>query len=133
MKRFRPSAFARSFLLPLSLTVWLAGCHKWVEVEPPQLALQQQADKPMQARDELRLHIGPDGQTFEGNPSIITADSVVLGRGEGPVTVSTADVTRVDKKQGDAAASLAVGAGVILGSLVAIVVVGLAVDGLEFE
>lgn len=133
MDRIRRSDFARSFLLPLALTFWLGACHKWVEVEPPQLALQEQADKPVQARGILRLHIGPDGQTFQGNPIIIDADSVVLGRGEGPVTVSTADVTRVDVQQSDAAASLAVAAGAILGGILAAIVIALAVTDFEFE
>jgi hypothetical protein len=120
-------------LLPLALTLWLSACHKWVEVEPPQLALQEQADKPVEVRQELRLHLEPDGKTFEGNPIIIDADSVVLVRSKGPITVSTVDITRVDVKQGDAAASLALGAGVILGGMLAAMVIALAVTGGEWD
>jgi hypothetical protein len=35
MYRVRRSVFARSFLLPLALLIWLSACHKWVPLEPP--------------------------------------------------------------------------------------------------
>jgi hypothetical protein len=43
MGRIRRSDFARSSFMLLALTVWLGACHKWVEVAPPDLALEQQA------------------------------------------------------------------------------------------
>lgn len=133
MDRIRRSDFARSFLLPLALTFWLGACHKWVEVEPPQLALQEQADKPVRARQELRLHIEPDGQSFEGSLVSIAADSVVLGKGEGRITVSTADVTRVDVRRTDTAASVALGFGIILGFFLAVSSIGFATADWDFE
>ena len=114
MNRIRRSALARSFLLPLAVTVWLSACHKWVEVEPPQLALQQQAATPVQARDELRLLTEPEGISFEGNPILITPDSVVLANDESRVSVPMESIARVEARKADAAGSIGLFAGVVL-------------------
>jgi len=115
MHRVRRSAFARSFLLPLALTVWLAACHKWVELESPQIALEEQADRPVQARDELRLLTEPEGISFEGNPFVISPDSVVLAKGESRVSVPTQSIARVEARKADAAGTVGLSAGVVVG------------------
>jgi hypothetical protein len=121
MQWIRGSDFARSCLPLLALSVCLSACHKWVEVEPPQMALQEQADKPVQARNELRLHVGEEGETFEGDPiHIFGADSVVLAKGAGRVTVATQEVTRVDVRRTDTAATLGLTAAIAAVSIVAI-------------
>jgi len=114
MNWVRRSALARSFLLPLALTVWLGGCHKWVELESPQIALEEQADRPVQARDELRLLTEPEGISFEGNPILITPDSVVLANDESRVSVPMESIARVEARKADAAGSIGLFAGVVL-------------------
>lgn len=35
MRCLRESAFLRVVVLPFALVLWLSGCHKWVDLEPP--------------------------------------------------------------------------------------------------
>jgi hypothetical protein len=133
MHRNRRSEFTRSFLLPLALTVWLSACHKWVELESPQIALEEQADRPVQARDELRLLTEPEGISFEGNPIVIGPDSVVLAKGESRVSVPTQSIARVEARKSDAAGTAGLSAGVVVGLSLGVVLLMAAalVSGLE--
>jgi hypothetical protein len=70
----------------------------------------------VQERGKLRLHVVEDGERFEGDPIyFIGADSVVLAKGAGRVTVPTHEVTRVDVRKFNLLAT---------GGLIAIGIVG---------
>ncbi len=131
MNRIRRSSFARSFLLAFALTILLGACQKWVEVEPPQLVLQEQADKPVQDRDELRFHTRTDAETLEGDPIVVGPDSVVLEKGEGRVTVPIEDVRRVDVRRIDTAATVVAVVGIAVGAAVTAAFVALAINDFE--
>jgi hypothetical protein len=119
MNRIRRSSFARSFLLPFALTLWLSACHKWVDAGPPELALQEQADKPVQDRDRLQLHTEPDTATFEGDPILIGPDSIVLAKGDERVEIPTKEVVRVDVRKSNLLTTGGlVAIGVVIGLLI---------------
>ena len=107
MDRIRRSDFARSFLLPLALTFWLGACHKWVEVEPPDLALGQQAAKTAQDRDKLRLHIVESDGKVEGYLAELTQDSTILVTEDGRAALPTSLIVQVDERRSDALGSIA--------------------------
>jgi len=106
MRRFRRSSFVRSFFLPFSLTIWLAACHKWVQLRPPPVELPAQASTPVENRDEQRLHLDPSG-TVEGTLAELTQDSVVLVDEEARVAVPVESVSRVDARRSDTVATVA--------------------------
>lgn len=111
MRRFRRSSFVRSFLLPFGLTVWLSACHKWVQLRPPPVELPTQASMPVENRDELRLHVDPDG-TVEGTLVDLTQDSVVLVGDGARLAVPVESVSRVDARRSDTVATVALVVGV---------------------
>ena len=102
MDRIRRSDFARSFLLPLAPTFWLGACHKWVEVEPPDLALGQQAAKTAQDRDKLRLHIVESDGKVEGYLAELTQDSTILVTDDGRAGIPRVLIAQVDERRSDA-------------------------------
>jgi hypothetical protein len=99
--------------------MWLSACHKWVEVEPPSRAFQEQSELPVQSRDEVRLHIRSTEAKLEGDPLTIGPDSVVLAlRGGDRVSIAPADVTRVDVRRANTVGTIGLVAGIVLGGLV---------------
>jgi len=106
MRRFRRSSFVRSFVLPFALTAWLSACHKWVQLRPPPVELPAQASTPVENRDELRLHVDPNGK-LEGTLAELTQDSVVLVDEERRVAVPVESVSRVDARRSDTVATVA--------------------------
>lgn len=98
MQRIRRYGFARSFLLPLALTIWLSACAtKWVEVGPPLDTLQEQETRPAEDRDRLRLHLAGSKETPEGTLEGLSKDSVVLAqRRKRRATVAIAQVSQVE-------------------------------------
>jgi hypothetical protein len=98
MQRIRRSDFARSFLLPLALTIWLSACAtKWVEVGPPINTLREQAIRPAEDRDRLRLHLAGSEEAPEGTLEGLSKDSVVLAqRRNEHATVALVQVSQVE-------------------------------------
>jgi hypothetical protein len=95
-------SLVRRALLSVTLVVVFSACHKWVEVAPPDIALQEQADKPVQDREALRLHIRDTGAKFDGDPVQIGPDSVVLAKDQRRIPILTEDVSKVEVRRGDA-------------------------------
>jgi hypothetical protein len=114
MDRVRRLDFARSLLLPLALTGWFGACSKWVEVAPPEFALEQQAAKTSPDRDKLRLHIVERDMRVEGFLAELKQDSTVLATEDGRVAISTPLIEQVDERRGDALGSIIVILGPVL-------------------
>ncbi len=113
MNCIRRSSFTRSFLIPFALTIWLSACHTWVEVEPPQRALQEQADRPPGERETLRLLMGEYANLYEGKLYRLTEDSLGLVKGNEHTTLPIREVTQVEVRRADHLAT----AGVVVGTL----------------
>jgi hypothetical protein len=101
MKRTRRSELARKILLLFALTSWLSACAtKWVEVGPPIDALTEQALRPAEDRDRLRLHVAGSEDATEGTLDGLSQDSVVLAQHrEERATVATASVFKVEAER----------------------------------
>lgn len=120
MRRFWRSSFAQSFLLPFALTVWLSACYKWVPLRPPTVELPAQASKPVEDRDELRLHVGQSGKV-EGTLAELTQDSVVLVDDGARVTLALESVSHVDARRFNLTGTV-----ILVGGVIVVIGAGLA-------
>ena len=123
MLRIRNTRISFRCLLTVAVACWLCACHKWVEAEPADLALQEQAELPVDDRAELRIRVKPDGSTYEGVLQQLSGYSAVLVTEDGPVAVREADIAHVESRAPDALATLAV----VLASYVGVIAVGLVI------
>lgn len=128
MHRFRRSRFARSCLLPFTCTIWLAACHKWVQVGPPLNVLGEQAARSLDERDEIRLHFGPE-RTLKGRLGEMTPDSLVIVEDGTSERLPTAGVTRVDVRRADVLPTLLLLVGTALVVPVAVFAVACTIEG----
>lgn len=136
MSRLRNSPALRAVLL-LALSAWLSGCQNWAEIRPVKVALSDQAARPADERDDLRLLVGEDEQAIEGRLATLTPDSVVLVRdastllsADSTVTISTDSVVAVHARIDD---GKRVATEVLIFSCVALVVAGTIVLVNELE
>ena len=123
MLRIRNTKTACRYLLTFALACWLGACHKWVEAEPAGLALQEQAELPVEDRAELRIRVEPDGGTYEGVLQQLSRDSAVLVTDDGPVAVREADIAHLESRAPDPLATLAVVLASVVGIMAAVVVI----------
>jgi hypothetical protein len=82
-------------VLPGTLVLWLAGCHKWVQVEPPGAALRGAAESG--SSHTYRVYL-PNERMIEGRPVGVSGDSLVIRTTIDSVTVAEADVERAQVK-----------------------------------
>jgi len=130
VRRTQRFNMVRSVLLFISAVAVLSACHKWVLVEPPDLALQEQGETPIDDRDVLRLRFEESDASIEGKLQSVGPDSLVVAKGSHQATVPRSTVSEVAVRRGDAAAT----AGVVLGSIVgAVLLMGVALAASDLD
>lgn len=91
MHRLRVVSTWRTLLLWSALVLWLAGCHKWVPVEPPGPGLRAAAESG--SSNTYRIYL-PNDEMIEGEAVGLSGDSLVIRTERDAVTVAEADVER---------------------------------------
>ena len=117
MSRSQRSDMVRSVLLSITVAVVLSACHKWVTVEPPDLALQEQVEEPIDDRDVLRLRFEESGASIEGKLQSLGPDSLVVAKGINQATVPRSTVSEVAVRRADPAGTAATVLGSIVGGV----------------
>jgi hypothetical protein len=91
MRRLRVFSLWRTILLWGALVPWLAGCHKWVSVEPPGPMLRDAAESGHSRTYRIYL---PNDTVIEGQPTGLSGDSLVIRTEGSSVTLAEADIDR---------------------------------------
>ena len=117
MRRSQRSDMVRSVLLSITVAVVLSACHKWVTVEPPDLALQEQVEEPIDDRDILRLRFDESDASIEGTLQSLAPDSIVIAKGSDQATVPRSTIAEVAVRRGDPAGTAATVLGSIIGGV----------------
>ena len=117
MRRTQRSYMVRSVLLSIAVAVFLSACHKWVIVEPPDLALQEQEEEPVDDRDLLRLRFEDSDASVEGTLLALGPDSVAVTKDNDQATVPRSTVSDVAVRRGDSAGTAATVLGSIVGGV----------------
>lgn len=117
MRRTQRSYMVRSVLLSIAVAVFFSACHKWVTVEPPDLALQDQGEEPTGDRDLLRLRFEESDASVEGMLQSLGPDSLVIAKGSSQATVPRSTISEVAVRRGDPAGTAATVLGSIVGGV----------------
>lgn len=115
MGKLRESAFCRKVVLPGLLVVWLAGCHRWVQLETPENALREAAGSP--SAGIFRVYRADD-TVVEGRPVEVSGDSIVLMTAADSATVGFDDIRRAELRKTKVAATAFLITGIILAPFV---------------
>ena len=110
MRRLRESAVCRNVLLPGTLVLWLAGCHRWVPVEPPGQALREAAESP--STGTFRVYLANE-TVIEGRPIGVSKDSVVLRVAGDSATLAVDDIQRAELRKAKVTATVLLMVGII--------------------
>lgn len=112
MSWIRQSAFARSFLLPLALLLWLSACHKWVQLQPPlQQAIAE--EKPRTIRVTMQ-----DGVQKELKEPRVSGDTLISRQTVGQqVEIPLEAVRTVEARKANTPATVALAVGATLGAI----------------
>ena len=123
MSRIRQSVFARSFLLPLALLLWLSACHKWILLQPP---FQQAIEKENPSTVRVTMQ---DGARRELMKPLVRSDTL-LSRAirDQQVEIPLEAVRTVEARKANTLATVALVVGVTLGALVLAALVSCADD-----
>lgn len=117
----------RNVVLPVTLLLWLAGCHRWVQLVTPETALREAADAPSAAK--FRIYRADDA-VIEGRPVETSADSVVLFVGGDSMAVAFGDIISADVRETRVVATIFLIAGVFAAPFVLYgVALGIACSG----
>jgi len=110
LRRLRESAVCRNVLLPGTLVLWLAGCHRWVPVEPPGQALREAAESP--STGTFRVYLANE-TVIEGRPIGVSKDSVVLRVAGDSATLAVDDIQRAELRKAKVTATVLLMVGII--------------------
>lgn len=134
MQRIRQCSFVRSVLLPFALTLWLSGCHKWVEIPAP-----YEWSVPAIDPGEVRATLSNGAQVTLDNPEVVRdtllADWESASR-SGSVGRTTrlplTDISKIEARQSDPLATVGLALGVTVVTLGALVTLVAATMEIEF-
>jgi len=100
----------RALMLWSGLVLWLAGCHKWVPVEPPGPMLREASESSSSGTYRVYLQ---DGTMIEGQPTGLSGDSIVIRTGREGVTLAEADIERAQLKRAKVVATILLTVGIV--------------------
>ena len=108
MNRFRQSVFARSFLLPLALLLWLGGCTHYVPVPRPY-------EGTIEEHGKVRITLSDSSSVRMFGPRVEDGSVVgnsVVNRSQS-LTVPLDDVAHVEAQRTDAAMTVLLTVGIV--------------------
>ena len=126
MNRVRQSVFARFFLLPFALLLWLSACHKWVPLEPP---VQQAIEESGPGTVRITL---ADGSRVTVKEPHVSGDSLVGAVEESTwergklrwedrmIEIPLGSVQQIEERRANTPATVVTVLGVTLGAMVVV-------------
>ena len=127
MRRLRVVSMWRTLLLWSALALWLAGCHRWVPVEPPGPGLRDAAESGYSRTYRIYL---PNDEVIEGQPVGLSGDSLVIRTQQDSVAVAEADVERAELRSVKVLATVMLIVGVAIAPLLFYAIsIGIACSG----
>jgi hypothetical protein len=103
MNRVRRSVFARSFVLPLALLLWLSACQKWVPLEPP-VAQAMAQEEP----GTVRVTLEDSTKMVLQRPRVSGDSLIAVEDGKEPATVALSfeDMVRIEERKANVLATV---------------------------